>query len=381
MIKVELKSKALVVLILIGLLAASAGCRPNWSFTLEGLNDGKRAVNFATWNAYDMFAEEGALPLEQILYGEGARVVDSISVTDEDGNVIQYDWAEEANSLQLGRNGLLQGGDHQIRPDSILVVRSKWESLVEAHIYDIAPTAAGALGISEPSLSTGEDLAGVSAESVLLLFLDGFGYLRYQEALDEGLIPVLEGLDRPLLGITTYPPVTSVSTASLLTGTEPPRHGVETRGIRKTDSGTLFDVAREAGLQVVAVEGDALAFNLRGAEVILSGDQDGNGGTDDNVLANTLSVLDKGMPDLFFVHFHGIDDQGHEVGPGAEPEEDKIREVDAAVGQILEALPAGTLVVIFADHGMHQVNEDGRRGNHGHLIPRDMLIPIWVFRK
>ncbi len=381
MTKVEMKSKAVLVLFLFGLLAASAGCRPNWSFALEGLNDGKRAVNFTTWQAYDMFAEEGALPLEQILYGEGARVLDSLTVRDEDGNVIEYDWAEAANLLQLGKNGLLVGGDNEIRPDSILVVRSEWESLVEGHIYDIAATAAGALGISEPSLSTGEDLGGVPAESVLLLFLDGLGYIRYQEALDEGLIPALERLDRPLLGITTYPPVTAVSTASLLTGTEPSRHGVETRGIRTTDSETLFDVAREAGLQVVAVEGDALAFNLRGAEVMLSGDRDGNGGTDDNVLANTLSVLDKGMPDLLFVHFHGIDDQGHEVGPGAEPEEDKIREVDAAVGQILEALPAGTLVVIFADHGMHQVEEEGRRGNHGHLIPQDMLIPIWVFRK
>ena len=84
------------------------------------------------------------------------------------------------------------------------------------------------------------------------------------------------------------------------------------------------------------------------------------------------------MPDLFFVHFHGIDDLGHKLGPGAPGEEEKIREVDLAVGQILERLPTGTLVIIFADHGMHIVDEEGRIGNHGHLIPRDMLIPIWL---
>jgi predicted AlkP superfamily pyrophosphatase or phosphodiesterase len=48
------------------------------------------------------------------------------------------------------------------------------------------------------------------------------------------------------------------------------------------------------------------------------------------------------------------------------------------VGQLLDALPAGTLVVIFADHGMHQVEEEGRLGNHGNLIERDMFIPIIV---
>jgi predicted AlkP superfamily pyrophosphatase or phosphodiesterase len=134
-------------------------------------------------------------------------------------------------------------------------------------------------------------------------------------------------------------------------------------------------------LQVVAVEGEALAFNLRGAEAQLSGDRDGDGSTDDNVLANALVALDAGMPDLFFVHFHGIDDAGHTYGPGAPEEEGIIREVDAAVGQLLAALPTDTLIIIFADHGMHQVEEEGRWGNHGNLIERDMFIPIIVVTK
>ena len=65
------------------------------------------------------------------------------------------------------------------------------------------------------------------------------------------------------------------------------------------------------------------------------------------------------MPDLLFVHFHGIDDAGHTYGPGSPEEEAVVHEVDAAVGQLLDALPADTLIIIFADHGMHRV--DGRR--------------------
>ena len=87
------------------------------------------------------------------------------------------------------------------------------------------------------------------------------------------------------------------------------------------------------------------------------------------------------MPDLFFVHFHGIDDAGHTYGPGAPEERATIRDVDVAVGQLIEALPPNTLILIFADHGMHQVDEEGRLGNHGHLIERDMFIPIFVVVK
>ena len=84
------------------------------------------------------------------------------------------------------------------------------------------------------------------------------------------------------------------------------------------------------------------------------------------------------MPDLFYVHFHGIDDAGHTYGPGTPEEETVIQEVDAAVGQLLAALPADTLVIIFADHGMHRIDAEGRLGNHGNLIERDMFIPIFV---
>jgi predicted AlkP superfamily pyrophosphatase or phosphodiesterase len=216
---------------------------------------------------------------------------------------------------------------------------------------------------------------------VLLLFLDGFGYLRYQQALAQGDLAALGSLDEPLLALTTYPPVTSVSTASLLTGAPPSVHGADRSGIRKTEVETILDVAAGAGRRVVAVEGEALAFQLRGAEWQLSGDRDGNGSTDDNVLRNARAVLDQGMPDLLYVHFHGIDDAGHTYGPGTSEERAAVREVDAAAGEILAMLPEGTLALIFADHGMHHVQEAGRLGNHGHLIAEDMLIPIFVWFK
>jgi predicted AlkP superfamily pyrophosphatase or phosphodiesterase len=217
-----------------------------------------------------------------------------------------------------------------------------------------------------------------AADHVLLLFLDGFGYLRYAEALEGELIPNLAQVGEPFVSLTVYPPSTRVASAALLTGAPPGKNGVNQRDIRNTEAETIFDIASEAGLKVVAVEGESLAFNLRNSETKLSGDRNGDGSTDDNVLANALSVLDAGMPDLLYVHFHGIDDTGHTYGPHSPEEKAAIVGVDAAVGQLLDALPAGTLVIIFADHGMHLVQEEGRLGNHGHLIERDMFVPIFV---
>jgi len=366
--------------LLLCLALFSAGCGSRWEVTVRGLPGGDKVLNYQVWKEYEDFADEDVIPLEQFFYGFGARVINKVTITDGDNKTQVLDWAQSAEEVLVKKNGSIRLGEEELKPASLVVELSAWEKRVEGQIYDIAPTAAAVLGIPAPALATGAALPADPAQAVLLLFLDGFGYLRYQESLEGGLIPELAKLDPPLIGLTAYPPITTVSTASLLTGTEPPIHGVEVRGIRITETQTLFDVAAQAGLETAAVEGEALAFNLRNTDQVLSGDRDGNGSSDDNVLLNSLAVLENGMPDLFLVHFHGIDDQGHNVGPGAQEEIEKIREVDAAVGEILSRLPEGTMVVIFADHGMHLVDEEGRMGNHGHLIPWDMLIPIWVFR-
>ena len=107
--------------------------------------------------------------------------------------------------------------------------------------------------------------------------------------MDAERIPNLAALSEPLVGLTCYPPSTRIGTAALLTGACPQVSGVDGRSVRSTEYQTLFDVATNAGLKVMAVEGESLAFNLRSTEVQLSGDRDGNGRTDDNVLTNALS--------------------------------------------------------------------------------------------
>lgn len=380
------KWKRSVVILQSVFLLLLAGCAPAWQAAVIQPDGSPFAVDRTVLESLsDSNIEANGrqqIPLERVLLAANHRVVERLAIVDADGARLEFEWAALADDVPLWLNdGRLSIGGEELEVARVEIEPPVMMSQVQADITDIAPTIAAALGIPAPAQSTGQAIETPPASHVLLIFLDAFGYVRYTEALEDDLIPYIATLDTPLVALTSYPPCTSVASASLLTGAPPTVNGADQRGIRKTEVETIFDVASAAGLRVVAVEGDALSFNLRNAEVTLSGDRDGNGGTDDNVLANTLAVLEDGMPDLFFVHFHGIDDQGHEHGPDAPAERTKISEVDAAVEQIIEAAPADTLVIIFADHGMHLVDEQGRQGNHGHLIARDMFIPIFIISK
>ena len=362
------------------------GCGPSWEVSLSRPDGSAFLVDAALLGELEEFAEpvEGqqAIPLERVLVSAGHAAVDTLRVVREDGGAeSRFEWKLIADRAWWLSDGSLLIGESRLRASHVEVEPSALLGQVEASITDIAPTVCTVLGLPLPSQATGTSLQEAQADRVVLVFMDGFGHVRYTEALAEGLIPGLEAMGEPLLALTTYPPITSVSTASFLTGAPPSVHGVDTRGIRKTETETLFDVAASAGLKVVAVEGESLAFELRNAELQLSADFDGNGSTDDNVLASALGVLSDGAPDLLFVHFHGIDDAGHSYGPGAQEERATIQKEDEAVGRLIESLPQGTLVIVFADHGMHEVHEEGRLGNHGHLVDRDMFVPILLVRK
>jgi hypothetical protein len=371
---------ALLVLVLL-----LAGCAPAWETALVAPDGATVPITRQALEELAPFADEDdSVPLERVLYTHGFRLIETLEVTTADGQTRRYDWAAVAETALWQRDGALHLGQDRLHAARVAAAPPPVPAPLTTSLLDIAPTVCALLGLPAPAAATGTahalaSDAGATPRRLVLIFLDAFGYLRYTEALEAGLIPNLAALAPPALGLAAYPPSTSVASAVLLTGAPPELNGVATRGIRATETETFFDVAAAAGLRGVAVEGEALAFNMRNTELVLSGDRDGDGSTDDNVLANALNVLAQGMPDILWVHFHGIDDAGHTYGPDAPEERAKIVEVDAAVGMLLAALPPDTAVLIFADHGMHAVTEAGRAGNHGQLIARDMLVPIWAF--
>lgn len=381
-IELDRITKRLIAGISLVVLCLLTACQPNWEITIDDGSGAQHVVTTARWREWQVFQDDDsgdqALLLDRVFYELGYQLIQNIHLVYSDGKKQTFEWAPIAYNTWLMKDGRLKINDELMSFSSIQVEPPLSYFQVEASILDIAPTAAAALGIPAPSEAVGVALSDQAYDRVLLLFLDGFGYQRVNSAIEQGLSPFIATLDPPKMALTTFPPRTQVSSASVLTGAPPAVHGVHGRNTRKTETQTLFDVAVQHGLTVQAVEGDALSFELRNAQFKLSGDRNGDGKTDDEVLANTLVVLEAGQPDLFWVHFHGIDDAGHSYGPGAPEEEAMISFVDQAVGQILAEVEPGTLVIIFADHGMHLENYDGRQGNHGNLIEEDMLIPIFL---
>jgi len=382
------RRSAWIGVIVLMYLITLAGCGGGWQTAVVGPDGAEVVISRATWRDLEAFAGEDSddakddgLLLERVLYQHGYHLIETLTLTDAEGVTRTFDWADVATGATWQKNGTLSIGGETLRASRITGRPPALGDAVTVSLADIAPTAAAALGLPAPSQATGRALIDTRVDHVLLLFLDGFGYVRYTEARHAGLIPTLSALGEPAVGLSEYPPSTAIATAVMLTGAPPSVNGSVIRGTRITEAETLFDVAAQAGLHVVAVEGNALAFNLRNAEITLSGDRDGDGRTDDNVHINALAALEAGMPDMLWVHFHGIDDVGHTYGPNTPEDDAAIAYVDSAVGDILAALPPDTLALIFADHGMHLVQEEGRLGNHSNLIARDMLVPVWVVVK
>lgn len=381
----RMNNRIRITLFLILCASMLVGCSPAWEFSVETPDGGQVNVNQDSLKTLEKFSEtkdgEDLIPLERVLVDVGYSIVDQIQITQQNGSKLSYDWGTIAEDAWLGSDGKVLIHGQENVPLSFQVSSDDALNKVQASITDIAPTTASALGLGTMGSATGKALIETQAQHVFLIFLDGFGYVRYQQALEEGLIPYLGSLETPLVAITVYPPATVPSSASVLTGATADVHGVDQRKPRKTEAETLFDIAAKAGLEIQAVEGDALSFELRNAEFKLSGDRDNDGSTNDDVHRNALEVLHEGMPDIFWVHFHGIDDAGHTYGPGAPDEKAAIQQVDSAVEELISLAPENTLVIIFADHGMHAVTDSERMGNHGNLIPEDMLIPIFILQK
>ncbi len=372
--------KFLTVSILVVLFTALAGCQPAWQVSLT-VND--EIVGSITKNDVQFYIDKSeeeidSVPLGQFFYDNGFELIDLVDVQCENADLAYYRWDDIAESAVFNADRELTIEGESCLLKSIEVTPSPTSEHIELSILDIAPTIAYALGLPELPNAAGTEIFESSAEHAVLIILDGTQYAKLQYEIATDILPFLASVGNLKNGLTVYPPITTTASASLLTGALPKDTGVYGYGYRSTDLTTLFDLAVENGLTVHAVEGASLPFNLRNAEVTLSGDRDENGYSDDNVFTNALDQIEKNLPDLLYIHFHEIDDMGHTFGPESSEYVNAMIRVDGYLEGIVNALPEGTLIVITADHGMHET-VDG--GNHGTLTEKDMIIPIIILEK
>jgi hypothetical protein len=206
-------------------------------------------------------------------------------------------------------------------------------------------------------------------QPVMIIFLDGFGYDSYQEAKEMGRIPFMAGL-KAEKAATVYPSITPVAFAAMVSGQTPDITGVQKRADHQLACSSIFDIALAKGHETFIAEGDKQIINLAGG-VEFNPDLNGDGSTDDEVFASAQSSMEV---DLLLVHFHGIDDVCHNFAPHSKEALAVITKTDELVRELCRMWPGK--VVIIADHGQHEVDEDGKKGNHGDFRASDMFIPL-----
>ncbi len=376
-----MKKTAIIISIFLFAVIVSA-CHPSWHINLESNNVEAGIVESDVVRFYIEGIDDGAesITVARVLFHYGFKLVDQIELIDDKGIQFIYNWEDIHDTALINKDGKVTIENETIKPKVINVTPSSLASEITWSIMDIAPTIAQVTGLPPMPGAHGQPRSQSTARYGVLIFVDGLQNEKLLSLIDQGLLPFFESAGEIHKSFTVYPSVTTSSSAALLTSTPPYVNGVFGYGFRKTETKTIFDHAVENGHSVIAVEGSGLAFNLRNADINLNGDRDGDGFTNDNVHKSTLEVIEAGMPDLLFIHFHDIDDQGHQFGPDSQEYADAIIQVDSYLSEIVSALPSDTFIIIFSDHGM-QKDPLGPGGNHGYLTKESMINTIILLEK
>ncbi len=215
-----------------------------------------------------------------------------------------------------------------------------------------------------------------TASRVLIISFDGMR----PDAIEAAPMPNLQALMNigaySLLAQTILPSSTLPAHASMLGGMCPAKHGVTWNdylpGYGYALGTDLFDLAHAAGLRTVMIVGKEKLRQVTEPESADAFIYSDNGETD--ITQKAVDQIAQGFG-LMFVHFPNPDLVGHEYGWMSDHQLQALREADARLGLILDALDANglrnsTLLIVTSDHG-------GLNTSHGGDQPEETTIP-WI---
>ncbi len=266
--------------------------------------------------------------------------------------------------------------DDHLPADAFRTVRPAYG---HGSLADLMPSLSALLGVpgADDTLGLAERLGG--ADRIAVLLVDGLG--AYQLPLMAPHAPLVADLaaDAPTL-TAGFPSTTPVSLVTLATGARPGAHGVLGFTTRTPGGGILnhirwgddppparwqpvptrFETAAAAGVAVTAVtrpefEGTGLTVAAnRGAAFAGASDAPA-------LAARMLDALRAGTgPALVYGYHPDLDHAGHVDGVGSPAWRDAARDVDKLVYLLAGDLPAGSALVVTADHGQFNAPADRR---------------------
>ena len=343
-----------------------------WSITINGNATEHidstlyaRLVNCSqTYNGVTDIPVSGGIPLEYFLAYYGVYPVTSVSF-----NGTTYNWTSVVYQSDKDDTPL-------VTPNGSLYYRGQWAHVNNVNVtvtdkasvstLDVEPSILYALGATEKP-----GILPQKADRVVLVYIDAFGYQRYEDSAKLGIVDNLSALGEPIKAMCVYPSVSQVNSKAMVTGMAPNLSQGNFRSYFPT-SETMFDILREHGKTAVWVGGSSAPVYINGS--VLNSDKNGDGIADDEA-ADVAIAQYKAGADLVVVHFDSTDSVMHQMGPGSAQAEAAVKRADELVGHIESSLDKGTVLIVWSDHGCH-VTKDG--GDHGTLIPDDMYVPIFV---
>ena len=224
------------------------------------------------------------------------------------------------------------------------------------------------------------------ARQVVLLVLDGLGEEQLRERL--ALAPVLSsGTGGPITSVA--PSTTACALTTLVTGKVPAEHGIV--GYRLALDGDVMNVLQwslhgvDARMSVPASTFQPFESfpGAPGPVPVVTRHDFGPTGftaahlgrlelhrwhTPAGLVTAVRDLTADGTP-FVYAYYEGIDKVAHAEGLGRYYD-DELRAVDRLVGDVLEALPSGSVLVVTADHGQVEV------GNSVELIGPEIMEAV-----
>jgi len=203
-------------------------------------------------------------------------------------------------------------------------------------------------------------------EKIILIYIDGLSFRQYNEYIKDHKNGFFDRNYNPNPMRAMYPSITNANYATMITGVYPSIHGVYTHGDHIMQKESVFKYAKDNDISAKILEGDAHILNTEiGAKLHL--DKNNNDTSDDEIYSTMRKELDN---DFLFVHFHYLDDLGHNLGPISEKGMNYLNILEKYIEDI-EDVWNGYIYVV-SDHGMHNI--EGQTG-HGWPISEDLWIP------
>jgi Type I phosphodiesterase / nucleotide pyrophosphatase len=217
-------------------------------------------------------------------------------------------------------------------------------------------------------------------DRVVVVVVDGLGQWQLQAAAD--IAPTLAAWSTRTI-TTVFPSTTPTALTSLGTGVGCGQHGIVGAAFRLPDSGavlwplgwrsepspavvqpceTLWDRAARAGVAVSIVSPRAYAGGGLTGAALRGGQYRGADGPGERITEIAAAVTEGGRS-LTYGYWEALDRTAHVHGPASQHYRDELAVAEAWVVRLAESLPAGTRLVITADHGVvdcpDQVDLDG----------------------